>query len=211
MSRFTRSLPASTLLGALLLFSACTDDAASVPATPPDAPVAADTKAARATAAGLSVEDVAYLDSTGVAVYVPVTPEGWQFSDAFTERDDATGGFVPFYSVSYLTPAGACVSLSATSGPRQEWTAAPPNERTVTVAGVPTGGPVRLGWGAASDAGAGGGATGWDNQVATEGFGTQGVTYVAGSSTDEDCRLASPDDVEALLATLRPLDPAADA
>lgn len=198
------------LIGALLILSACTPDAPETAAAPgdPARPPAdsSDTKAARATAAGLSDEYVAYLDSTGVPVYLPVLPAGWQVEDVFTERDNENDTFVPFYSATYRTPDSTCVYISGSEGPGEPFATAPPDERTVTVVGVPTDGPVRLGWDAAGeDSGNWAGGL-----VATEPFGGDGHSYVAGTSDEQGCEAASHEDVETLLAALRALDPADD-
>ena len=205
------------LVGALLILSACTPDAPEPAAAPGDSarPPAdsSDTKAARAAAAGLSDEYVAYLDSTEVPVYLPVMPEGWRLEDVFTERDDENDTFVHFYSATYRTPDSTCVSISGSEeGLFDEnfpasFPTTPPNERTVTVPGVPTAGPVRLGWGVSGEEGAG-----WEGGlVATEAFGIEGTSYVVGTSDEEGCQVASPEDVETILTSLRALDPALDA
>ncbi len=207
MSISTMSLRAGTLLGSLLIFSACTPEAPATGATA-DGPAQpqpdlSGTKAERAAAAGLSAEDVAYLDSTEVPVYVPVAPQGWRLEEAFTERDEAARTFVRFYSVTYRTPDSTCVSISGMEGPREPWASAPPHERPVVVPGVPTAGPVRLGWGVSGED-----AAGWeDGLAATEGFGAGPASYVVGTSSDDGCRMATPEDVETLLTTLRALDP----
>jgi len=203
------------LIAAVLVLSACTPDEPAG-TTEPDAGAAdtatsaeagaSGTKAERAAAAGLSDEQVAYLDSTEVPVYLPVLPEGWRLEDAFTERDDENDTFVHFYSVTYRTPDSTCVSISGSEGAGEPWSDVPPNERDVTVSGVPTDGPVRLGWGVA-----GGEDAGWEGGlVATEAFGTDGHSYVVGSSNEDGCQVASPEDVETFLASLRALDPDMD-
>ena len=213
MSRF---LSASTLLAFLVVLPACTDEPTSASnATPADAPAttgqpqadSSDTKAERAAAALLSADDVAGLDSTGVPVYVPVVPDGWKLEEALMERNQETRQLEPFYSLFYRTPDSTCVYISGSEGLGEPFPTAQPNERTVAVAGVPTDGPVRLGWGVAGEEG-----VGWEGGlVATEAFATGGHSYVVGTSDDEGCRMASPDDVETLLSTLRALDPALDA
>ena len=213
MSRF---LSASTLLAFLVVLPACTDEPTSVSnATPADSSAttgqpqadSSDTKAERAAAALLSADDVAGLDSTGVPVYVPVVPDGWTLEEAFMERNQETRQLEPFYSLNYRTPDSTCVYITAYEGPPEPFATAPQNERTVTVAGAPTGGPVRLGWG---DTGETAGI--WaGGHVASEAFETDGHSYGVGTSNERGCTVASPDDVETLLSTLRALDPALDA
>ena len=123
------------------------------------------------------------------------------------ERNQETRQLESFYSLNYSTPDSTCVYLSGSEGPGEPVPTAPPTERTVTVGGVPTVGPVRLGWGVAGEEG-----VGWEGGlVATEAFATGGHSYVVGTSDEEGCRMASPDDVETFLTSLRALDPALDA
>ncbi|HEX8299259.1 MAG TPA: hypothetical protein VF594_08880 [Rubricoccaceae bacterium] len=208
----TFSPAARALFFGALTLSACTSDEPAADAGTADttAPAQADvsgTMAERAAAAGISDEDVAYLDSTEVPVYLPSLPEGWRLEEVFTERDNENDTFVHFYSATYRTPDSTCVSISGSEGPGEAFPTAPPNERTVTVAGVPTNGPVRLGWGVAGQEG-----PGWEGGlVATEAFGTGEHSYVVGTSDEEGCQVASPEDVETFLTSLRALDPALDA
>ena len=211
----SRSLSATALIAALLVFSACTDEPTSASDAAPadtsattDSPQASpsDTKAERAAAAALSSDDVAMLDSTGVPVYVPVLPGGWTFEEAWTMREEEPPQLDPFYSLNYRTPDSTCVYLSAWEGPGERFAEPPPNERDVTVTGVPTDGPVRLGWSAAGE-----GSGRWaGGLVATEAFGPDGHHYLVGTGDAEGCGLASPEEVEAFLLSLRALDPAAD-
>ena len=203
------------LIVALLVLSACSSDApgdsASADAGAADTTAGAQvnpsgTKAERAAAASLSDEQVAALDSTGIPVYLPVMPQGWTLVDAVTNRDEEYDPSVPFYSLTYLTPDSTHVFVYGTEGPGVPWASAPLNTRTVSVPGVPTSGPVRLGW-----SGMGEQAEGWENGVVqTEGFGQDGHTYAVGTTYEEDQRVASVDDVETLLTSLRALDPDMD-
>jgi hypothetical protein len=162
--------------------------------------------AERAAAAGLSDEQVAALDSTGIPVYLPVLPDGWTLVEAVTNRDEEYDPSVPFYSLTYLTPDSTNVFVYGTEGPGVPWASAPLNTRTVAVPGVPTSGPVRLGW-----SGVGEQAEGWENGIVqTEGFGPDGHTYAVGTTYEEDQRVASVGDVETLLTSLRALDPDMD-
>ncbi|HEX9951629.1 MAG TPA: hypothetical protein VGB53_07660 [Rubricoccaceae bacterium] len=209
---------ARAILFAAIAFSACTSDepAGTADAGAADTTAAAQTnatgtKAERAATAGISDEDVAYLDSTEVPVYLPALPEGWRLEEVFTERDNENDTFVHFYSATYRTPDSTCVVISGreegTDGFPPSWPSTPPNERNVTVAGIPVDGPVRLGWGVAGE-----GATGWEGGlVATEEFVMDGHSYVVETSGDEGCQMASHEDVETFLTSLRALDPALDA
>lgn len=190
---------AALLLVGLLTLAACADTA------PADsAPAVPDDRAARAAAAGLTDDDVAYLDSTGVTVYVPVMPAGWSRKEVFVEADES-GRILPYYAITYTSETGACVSVgAATEGLGDVFVEEPPHERAVAVPGVPTDGPARLGWATAA-------TKGWEaGHVGTEWFGAGMPQFSVATSADEGCRNASPDEVEAVLKTLRPLNPADD-
>jgi len=201
------------LVVALLVLSACTsrtpDEVAVVPSKT-DAPPAPpeDTKATRAEAAGLDEGQAAALDTLGVTVYVPVLPEGWRLLEALTDTLTEDGVFYPSYTLRYRTSQGTCLDLLAASeGLGDVFLSEPPHERDVRVSGVTTTGPVHLGWGIAGET-----DEGWeDGRVATEWFGTDGLYLSVQSSDADECRPASPEAAEALLSTLRPLDPAGDA
>ena len=161
------------------------------------------TRAERAAAAGLSGENVAEIDSAGITAYVPVMPAGWTVQDVFTERD-GDGPVLPNYTITYRSPAGACVFVNAASeGLGGVFVAEPPNERAVFVPGVPMDEPARLGWATAADSTVEWGA----GLVQTEWFGRGMPQLGVSTGTDEGCQYASPDEVEAVLKTLRPLDP----
>ena len=201
------------LVGALLILSACTPDAPEPAAAPGDSarPPAdsSDTKAARAAAAGLSDAQTAALDSLEVPVYVPALPDGWTLQEATTERLESDGTFYPGYDLRYQTAAQTCLHLIAASeGLGDVFVMEPPHTREVAVPGVPTDGPARLGWGLAGET-----AEGWEgSRVATEWFRTGDLSLSLQSPDDADaCGPASPEDAEALLASLRALDPADDA
>lgn len=197
-------LRSGLLLAGLLAVAACTD------ATPPNASadVALDDRAARAVAAGLTDRDVAYIDSAGVTVYVPVLPAGWSLDNLFVEGE-APSVMDPYYMLTYKSPAGACLmvvvadtSIVGTLG--DDFSPDPPDERTVAIPGIATDGSARMGWATTA-------AAGWEaGHVATEWFGSGATQINASTATDERCTNASPDEVEAVLKTLRPLDPAND-
>ena len=214
MSRLLRSC---ALLAVLLTLSACSDEATSASdATPAGASDAtgqpqdgaSGTKAERAAAAGLSDAQTAALDSLEVPVYIPALPEGWTLTDASTERLESDGTVYPGYELHYRTAAQTCLHLVAASeGLGDVFVMEPPHTRDVTVTGVPTDGPTRLGWGVAGET-----AEGWDGgRVATEWFRTGDLSLSLQSPDDADaCGPASPEDAEALLVSLRALDPADD-
>jgi len=201
-------------LALLLALAACTSRApsepprasADAPDDEPDPP--ADTAETRAEAAGLSRREAALLDSLGVPVYVPVLPDGWALDEATARRIEDGGVSFPEYELRLRTPEGTCVEVRAASeGLGDVFLEDPPLERDVRVPGVPTDGPARLGWGIA-----GGTAEGWeDGRVATEWFGTDGLAVAVGSTDADGCRPGSPEAAEAVLASLRPLDPEDDA
>jgi hypothetical protein len=197
-------------LALLLVVAGCTPRTS---AEPPDAPVQepeppppADTRETRAEAAGLSRREAAALDSLGVPVFVPALPKGWTLDGATAERT-AEGSF-PEYTLRLRTAEGTCLDvLAASEGLGDVFLGDPPHERDVRVPHVPTSGPARLGWGVAGET-----VEGWeDGRVATEWFGTDGLSLSVQSSDADGCRPGSPEAAETLLAALRPLDPADDA
>lgn len=212
-----RLFPASALLAVLLVLPACTDEPASASdAAPADSSATTDsppagssgTKTERAAAAGLSDAQTAALDSLEVPVYVPALPEGWALQEAMTERLESGGTFYPGYELHYRTAAQTCLHLIAASeGLGDVFVMEPPHTRDVAVAGVPTDGPARLGWGLAGET-----VEGWDGgRVATEWFRTGDLSLSLQSPDDADaCGPASPEDAEAFLVSLRALDPADD-
>lgn len=198
---------------ALLSLTACMapDAPAKVPAPAGEPSASADTTRSRADAAGLTEAQASELERLGVPVYVPVLPPGWTLAEATSAAPTSDGDVAyPEYTLRYRTPAGACLSIVAASeGLGDIFLDTTPNGRDVAVRGVPTSAtyPVRLGWSAPGD-----GTEGWDGgRVQTEWFGTDGLALNVGSDGGGGCAMASPDDAEALLASLRPLDPADDA
>ena len=85
---------------------------------------------------------------------------------------------------------------------------APPHQREVAVPGLATHGPVVLAW---ADAAGSTDPDGWPaSRAATDWFGTDGVAYAVDSPARDDCRLADVDDLAAVVASMRPLDPRDD-
>ena len=205
-----RRLP--VLLAALLGLAACAGEPPAAPRAAPDrsdAPAPPpDTPATRAAAAGLDREQAAALAALGVAVYVPAMPAGWTLTSA-TADSLADGAAVwPEYTLRYLTDRRTCLAVVAASeGLGDVFAEEPPRERDIRVAGVPTAGPARLGWGVAGER-----TAGWeDGRVATEWFGTDVLAVRVEAGSTDGCPPASPEAAEAVLTSLRPLNPADDA
>ncbi len=199
-------------LAAALTLAACTPEAPATPDTlDADAsattaePGSSETMQARATAAGLSAEHLATLATAGSPVFVPVAPDGWTVRSVSVDPG-IDGAEFPNYTLTYANTAGACVAVNAASeGLGGVFNDDPPNQRTVAVPGVPTDAPAVLGWSEASDT-----SEQWaGGRVQTEWFGSGMPQVNVGSSDADGCTNATPDEAEAILKSLRPLDPAA--
>jgi hypothetical protein len=207
------------LLLPVLLLAACTVEApppatprviapprTASPPTPPPRASNLDTRGARAAASGLSADQLAALVALDVPVYVPTLPSGWRVErlDDTSVREGGTA--YPGFLMRLRSASGACLDLDAASeGLGDVFVQPPPRTRELTISGVATIGPVVLGWSRAGDT-----AEGWETpHVSTEWFGMDGMWMKAAGG--DGCAAASADDTAALLATLRPLDPADDA
>ena len=198
--------PTRLLIAALVGVAACTGTPADdVPAAP--AAGTAEVPASRAEAAGLDDDQAAALAALGVPVYVPVMPAGWTLVRATTDSLAEGTAVWPEYGLDYRTDRGTCLSLvGASEGLGDVMLDAPPYERDVRVPGVPMHGAARLGWGVAGER-----AEGWeDGRVATEWFGADVLAVRVEASRTDACPPASPEAVETLVGSLRPLDPADD-
>ncbi len=201
--------PTRLLLAALVGVAACTGTPGEDAPLGAEAPAgAAEAPASRAEAAGLDEDQAAALAALGVPVYVPVMPAGWTLVRATADSTTDGGAVWPEYAVEYRTDRGTCLSLvGASEGLGDVMVDEPPYERDVRVPGVPMHGPARLGWGVAGER-----AEGWeDGRVATEWFGADVLAVRAEAARTDACAPASPEAVETLVGSLRPLDPADDA
>ena len=199
-------MPVRLLLAASLSLAACTTGAMPRPTPRPRA--VADAPVTRAEAAGLSRDQADALTALGVPVYVPVMPPGWTLVSATADSTVGGGSVWPEYEIAYRTDRGTCLSvIGASEGLGDVMVETPPYERDVRVAGVPMHSAARLGWGVAGER-----AEGWeDGRVATEWFGADVLAVRAEASRTDGCAPASPEAVETLVGSLRPLDPADDA
>ena len=199
-------MPVRLLLAAALSLAACTTRS-DVPAAPADAD-GAEAPPSRAEAAGLDREQADALTALGVPIYVPTMPAGWTLTSATADSTVGGGSVWPEYEIAYRTDRGTCLSLiGASEGLGDVMVQEPPYGRDVRVPGVPMHAPARLGWGVAGER-----AEGWeDGRVATEWFGADVLSVRAEASRTDDCQPASPEAVETLVGSLRPLDPADDA
>lgn len=197
-------MPLRSLLALLVGLAACTTGGD----IPPDPAGAADLPSSRAEAAGLDGEQADALAALGVPVYVPVMPAGWTLVRATADSTVGGGAVWPEYALDYRTDRGTCLSLvGASEGLGDVMLNEPPYERDVRVPGVPMHAPARLGWGVAGER-----AEGWeDGRVATEWFGADVLSVRIEASRTDECQPASPEAVETLVGSLRPLDLADDA
>lgn len=198
--------PTRLLLAALVGVAACTGTPADDAPTDPAAGTA-DAPASRAEEAGLDEDQAEALAALGVPVYVPVMPAGWTLVRATADSSAEGVAVWPEYALDYRTDRGTCLSLvGASEGLGDVMLDEPPYERDVRVPGVPMHGPARLGWGVAGER-----AEGWeDGRVTTEWFGADVLAVRAEAARTDDCQPASPEAVETLVGSLRPLDPADD-
>jgi hypothetical protein len=167
-----------------------------------------DTPETRGAEAGLSPSEIENLLALDVPVYVPTLPSGWA-SDGLTVETGAQNGIAyPSYALALRTSEGACLTLEAASeGIGDVFVQEPPQTRDILAPGVPTTGSVPLGW---SEPGST--AEGWEEpRVSTEWFGIDGLSLMVRSESAAGCPAASANDVETLVAVLRPLDPADEA
>ncbi|MFN3596890.1 MAG: hypothetical protein ACK41D_06435 [Rubricoccaceae bacterium] len=185
-------------------------EAATSEAAAPGAPAPSETntRAARAAAAGLTLAQADSLVALGYPVYVPAMPEGWMLTGflarAYVRGDER----FPEYTLTYAERSGACVVVEgASEGLGDVFVQPPPREQAVPLARVSAFGPALLGWAEAGD-----GVAGWENgRVSTEWIGSDGLYVLVRSDDGPACTPARAEEVEAFVASLRPLEPADDA
>ena len=197
---------------ALLALAACR--VAEAPAEPPAAaPVAsvepsapADTTQTRAEAAGLTEAQEAELGALGVPVYVLALPPGWTLTTLTSAAPVYGDALYPEYTLRYRTPRGGClVVLGASEGLGGVFAQPPPNIRDVHTGALGVSPAVRVGWSATDDT-----TEGWSGgRVATEWFEADG--YWLSVQSADGCPVPTPTEVDILLTSLHPLDPADDA
>lgn len=199
----------------LLALAACapasSDDAPGPDSTaaPPTAPAAAtaDDLAARAAAAGLTLDQAQTLTAYGAGAAVPTLPAGWTLTEMVDET--VTDGPVPWpgYTLRYRRTDGACFTLMAASeGLGDAFVIAPPHDGEAAATGIAVFGPVPLGWSEPDEPGGDWGP----GRLSTEWFGADGLFFLLNSATEDGCTMVTPDEARALLAGLRYLDPADD-
>ncbi len=199
-----------------LTLAACAADvpadppAASAPEpTPAEASAArADDLAARAAAAGLTLDQAQTLAAYGAGAAVPTLPEGWTLTDFLDETVEDGPIPYPGYSLRYRHADGACFTLSAASeGLGDVFVIEPPHVDEATAPGIALFGPIPVGWSAPDDP-----AGDWGpGRLSTEWFGNDGLFVLLNSAAEDGCARVTADEARGLLAGLRYLDPADDA
>lgn len=189
------------LLACALALAAC------APAASPDAPGSADASeddlSARARAAGLTAAQADQLVALGVPVAVPGLPAGWRLDSLKVETTAPPAHVRASYSLEYRRADGACFSISGEQGALgADLADEPSHERAVPVPGLAMDETPRLVWNDTEGRGP---------PYVFAGSWFDSIQIVLYSSEYDGCTRIGPDEGAAVLASLRYLDPAADA